>query len=201
VGSVCDTASEDLLYSATSGHARSEAALVSSEVLLEMVDRRLTILPNLDEIPVRIAHVTSQLMAVIIERFGQELGALRLPLGITSPNVGDAKVQEAAYGVQVMRGLKDHFGLVRRRPPAGVENDPRVDQLDVTGILRPYHFSSEDSNVELPGFYLVPYGQEVSDEKALLGNWGVGQIHRTSTNVILNDEVKMALKHGANTAL
>jgi hypothetical protein len=57
-----------------------------------MIDRRLAILPDLNKVAIGISHITSQLMAVVIERLGQKLDAFRLPLRIASPDVGDSKI-------------------------------------------------------------------------------------------------------------
>src|SRR5271166_4754750 len=112
------------------------------DVLVEVLNRLPAVLPNFDNVAIRISHVTSQLSAVVIEWLGQELGALRLPLPVTGPNIGHTQVQKAVDCVRVARGLEKHFWLVRRRATTGIENEPRVSQLDITGVLLLYNFSS-----------------------------------------------------------
>ena len=59
----------------------------------------------------------------------------------------------------------------------GIENDPGVGRLDVTGIFGLDHFSAKNSNVEILGFFLISHGEEMGDEETCVRDWRVGQIH------------------------
>src|SRR4029077_6524683 len=100
-----------------------------------------------------------------------------LEKGNAVEDVGDAQIDEAVHTVQILRGFEDHFGLVGRRAATGIENNPGVGELDVAGIFRLDHFAAEDADVEISRFCLILHGQEMRDEKALLGNRCMGKIH------------------------
>src|SRR5438105_2728413 len=68
-------------------------------------------LPDLDEVPVRIADVAADLRSAVLRR-GQELGPAGAPLLVDLLDVGHADVQEAAHAIGVARGLERDGGLV-----------------------------------------------------------------------------------------
>ena len=104
-------------------------------VLLKAVDSHLSILSDLDDVAVGIAHVTSRFVTVVIERLGQKMRTLCRPLLVASPDVGHAQVEKAVERVQIARRLEKDLRLVRRRAAAKVQNDPGIGELDVNGML------------------------------------------------------------------
>ena len=56
-------------------------------------------------------------------------------LSVAGPDVGDAQVKEAIHSVEIRRGFEEDLWLVGSRATAGIENDPRISQLDVAGIV------------------------------------------------------------------
>src|SRR5271165_6439382 len=162
---------------------RIESAASTVE-LLEALDRRLAVLPHFDEIAVGIAHVAAQLPAVIVEWLRQELSAFGLPLPVAGPDVGDAQIQEAADAIAVGRRRKKNFGLVGSWTAAGIQNDPGVRQLDVTGILQLNDLAAENADVEFFRLRLVVHGQEMSDVEAGLSDGRVRQIHAIERHLV-----------------
>ena len=84
-------------------------------VLFEVVERHLSVLADLDEVAVGIAHVATPFPTVIVERLGEEERSFGAPLFVTGPDVGDAQVEEAVHPVEIQRGFEEDIGLVRRR--------------------------------------------------------------------------------------
>jgi hypothetical protein len=74
----------------------------SAYEILESVDGELRGLADLDEVAVRIAHATTQFVAVVIEGLGEELSAFLRPISVAGANVCDAQIEEAD---QLARGL------------------------------------------------------------------------------------------------
>ena len=80
------------------------------------------------------------------------------------------------HPVQIRRRFKNDLWLVGSRATAGIENDPRIRQLDVAGIIRLDHFAAKNSDIEVFRFFLVLHGKEVSCEEAFVCNRRVRQI-------------------------
>src|SRR5689334_24745560 len=79
-------------------------------------------LADLNQVSVRVPHVTADLRSAI-DRRCDELGALCLPLLVAGLNVSDPQVQEDRSGIA---GLVVDYGdvwLVRGRWPAGIQID------------------------------------------------------------------------------
>jgi len=89
----------------------------SSGEFFEVFDRRLGVLPDLDDVAVGIAHVTAPFAAVIVERLGEEVGALGGPFPVAGTDVGDAEIQEAAHAVWVGGVSRNTSGLSGVGPP------------------------------------------------------------------------------------
>jgi hypothetical protein len=89
-------------------------------VRFEVIERRLLIVADLDQLAVRIAHLTAPFPPAIIERFADELSALRAPFFVPFPNVGHTQVQETTSGVEIPRRFENYFRLIRRRPASGI---------------------------------------------------------------------------------
>ena len=118
---------------------RKAAALLAGEFALggeicEPLDGGGRVLAHFDEVAVWVAHVASPLGAVVIERRGEEMGALGTPIFVAGPDIRYAQVQEAAHSVQLGRRFQDHFGLVGRWFAAGIKDEPRIGQLNVQGF-------------------------------------------------------------------
>ena len=104
-------------------------------MVIEPIDSGLGILADLDEVAVGITHVATPFPAVIVQRLSQKECSFVAPLFVAGPDVGDTQIKEAIYSVQIRRGFKKDLWLVRSRATAGIENDPRISQLDVARIL------------------------------------------------------------------
>src|SRR3977135_2358580 len=123
--------------------------------LLEGVDGSLRGLADLDDVAVRITHVTAQFVAVIIEGLGEKPSAFLGPLFIACVNVCDAQIEEAAHAIRIIWWREPYVRLVRRRTSAGVEDDPGILQLDVAGIFLLHDVSAQDADVKFLGLCLV----------------------------------------------
>ena len=125
----------------------------------------------LNEVAVGVTHVAAPFPAV---RIGQWLGkkkrSFAAPLFVAGPDVGDTQIKEAIYSVQMRRCFKKDLWLVGSRATAGIENEPRISQLDVAGIFRLDQFPAENSDRVVPRFFLVAHGEEVSCEEAFVCN-------------------------------
>ena len=153
----------------------------SMSVLFEVVERHLSVLADLDEVAVGIAHVATPFPTVIVERLGEEERSFRAPLFVTGPDVGDAQIEEAVHPVEIQRGVEENIGLVRRRATTRIENDPGIGELDIAGIFRLDYFPAKNADVEVLRFFLIFHGEEMRDEKAFIGNRRVGQIHAVAS--------------------
>jgi hypothetical protein len=154
-----------------------------SAVLFEMVEGHLTILADLDEVAVGIAHVTTPFPPVIVQRLGKKECSFVAPLLVAGPDVGDPQIKEAIHPVGIGRGFEEDLWLVGSRAAAGIENHPGVRQLDVAGILRLDHLAAKNSDVEVLRFLLVLHGEEVRSEEAFVCNWRIRQTHAVSPAV------------------
>ena len=63
------------------------------------------------------------------------------------------------------------------RAAAGIENDPGISQLDVTGIFWLDDFPAKNSDIEVLRLFLVSYGEEVRSEESFVCNRCIWQIH------------------------
>src|SRR2546425_7206609 len=90
------------------------AAGNSSGVLLEVVERHPSILADLDEVAVGIAHVATPFPAVVVERLGEEDRSFGAPLFVTGPDVGDTQVKEAVRSEEHTSELQSLAYLVCR---------------------------------------------------------------------------------------
>src|SRR5215469_12835207 len=82
-------------------------------------------LSDLDEVPVRIAHVAAKLRRVDLW-LGDEPGTPRRPEVVVAPDVGHAKVQKAAEHIWLSRWGSDNLGLVVGWSTSAVDDDPDV---------------------------------------------------------------------------
>ena len=87
---------------------------------------------------------------------------------VAGPDVGDTQVKEAIYPVEIGQCFKDDLWPVGSRAAAGVENDPRIRQLDVAGIVWLDQLPAKNSDIEVLRFFLVPNGEEVRGEEAFV---------------------------------
>ena len=149
-------------------------------VLFEVVERHLSVLADLDDVAVGIAHIATPFPTVVVERLGEEERSFGAPLFVTGPDVGDAQVEEAVHPIEIRRGFEDDLGLVRRRAATRIENDPGIGELDVAGIFRLDYFPAENSDVEVLRLFLIFHSEEMRDEKAFVGNRRVRCIHASA---------------------
>jgi hypothetical protein len=91
-------------------------------------------------------------------------------LFVTAPDVGDTQIKEATYSVQIRTCFKKDLWLAGSRAAAGIENDPRISQLDVSGIVWLNQFPARNSDIEVLGFSLISHGEEVCGEEAFVCN-------------------------------
>jgi len=114
---------------------------------------------------------------VISEGSGKKERFFFALLFVAGPDVGDTQAKEAMHSVEIRRCFKEHLWLVGSWAAAGIENDPRISQLDVTGIFRLDQLPAKNPDIEVLRFALVAHGEEVSCEEASLWNRRVREIH------------------------
>ena len=56
------------------------------------------------------------------------------PLLVAGPDVGNTQIEEAIHSIQSRGRVKKDLRLVGSRATAGIENDPRVSQIDVARL-------------------------------------------------------------------
>ena len=125
---------------------------------------------------------------------------LRLPLAITLRDVGDAQIEEAAEPIRVLRRREEDLRLIGRRTSAGVQNDPRVRQLDVAGVLRFNDLTAQHVDIELCRAFLVGDGEEMRDVKAFFcdrGFWEIHGIARYPVELLFLDQFLLSRTGGA----
>jgi len=104
--------------------------------VFETVERHLSILADLDEVPVGIAHVAAPFPAVgILQRLRKEDRALVAPLFVARPDVGNTQIEEAIDSVEIRWCFENDLWFVGSRATSAVENDPAIGQLDVAGVF------------------------------------------------------------------
>ena len=81
----------------------------------------MSILADLDEVPVGIAHVATPFPAVIVLRLGKKEGTFGAPLLVAGPNVCDTQIEEAIYSVEIRRCFEIDLWLVGSRATPGIE--------------------------------------------------------------------------------
>ena len=86
----------------------------------------MSILADLDEVPVRIAHVATPFPAVIVERLSKKERTFVAPLFVVGPDVGDTQIEEAIHSVELRRCFEKDLWLVGSWAAAGIENDPGI---------------------------------------------------------------------------
>src|SRR3954453_1356640 len=117
-------------------------------------------LPNLDQVPVRIAHVAADLGAPVLRR-REELGPARAPLLVHGLDVGHADVEEAADPIRVPRRLERDGGLVLRGAAADVDDDPAVGERHERRLALADRLTAEHAGVEAPRALYVVGDDEV----------------------------------------
>ncbi len=143
-----------------------------------MIERKLSVLSDLDEVPVGITHVAAPFPAVgIRQRLRKKGRAFLSPLFVADPDVGDPQIEEAIQSVEIRWCFKKDLWLIGNWAPSTIKNDPGVSQLDIAGIFRLDYFPAKNAGVEVLGFFLVPHGEEVRGEKAFACNRRIGQTH------------------------
>ena len=147
----------------------------STSVLFEVVECHLSVLADLDEVAVGIAHVAAPFPTVVVERLGEEERSFDAPLFVTGPDVGDAQVEEAIHPVEIQRGFEEDIGLVRRRAATRIENDPGIGELDIAGIFRLDYFPAKNADVEVLRFFLIFHCEECVTKKPSLATGASGR--------------------------
>lgn len=105
-------------------------------IVVETVDGELGVLADFDDVAVGITHVAAPFPAVIVSPWlGKKQCSFLTPLFVAGPDVGDTQIEEATYSVQIRWCFKKNLWLVGSRATAGIENNPRIFELDVAGIL------------------------------------------------------------------
>ena len=90
------------------------------------------------------------------------------------------KFKEAIYSVEIRRRFEKDLWLVGRRTTAGIENDPRIGQLDVARIVWLDHFSAKNSDIEVFRFFLISHGEEMRGEEPSCAIGASGRFMRCS---------------------
>src|SRR5580700_866212 len=94
------------------------------------VSLRVGGLPDLDDVPVGISDVATDLVLVLL-RWRQELRTPGAPFGVHGVDVCDTDIEEAADPVGVPWRLKGDGGLVVGGPSATVDDDEAVGESDI----------------------------------------------------------------------
>src|SRR5207237_5910365 len=89
-------------------------------------------LPDLDDIVIRVTHVTANLHAMVLW-LGQEFGPSPSPLLIRGLDVGDTNIQEAGNLIRVLRGTKRHVWFIVGWTATYIHNQPTIVRLDASG--------------------------------------------------------------------
>ena len=89
--------------------------LAKFTVIVEPVESELSILAELNEVAVGIAHVAAPFPAVIVQRLGKKERSFVAPLFVAGPDVGDTQIKEAIYSVQIRWCFKKDLRLVGSR--------------------------------------------------------------------------------------
>src|SRR5580700_6759793 len=91
-----------------------ESQRILTGEIREPLDGCRRVLSYFDQIAIGVAHVASPLVAVVIERLGEEVGPLGRPIFVAGPDVSHTQIQQAAHPVWVARRFQDHVGFVGR---------------------------------------------------------------------------------------
>ena len=92
---------------------------------------------DFDDVTVRVADVAADL-AVLGNRFCEELGSSAFPQFVARLNIGNAEIHKAVDVVWV-RDAKRYRWLVRGRATPDVQNDPDIRKLKVRGRVAVTH--------------------------------------------------------------
>lgn len=135
----------------------------------------MTAVPKLRSVPliavaVGITHVASPLPTVIVGRLGKKERTFFAPLSVAGTDVGDTEIEEAVCPVQIRRRFSEDLWIVGSWATAGIENDPRITQLDRAGIVWLDRLPAENPDIEVPRFVPVADGKELSREEAFVCN-------------------------------
>ncbi len=87
---------------------------------------------DLDQMPVGIAQVAADLLAMILGR-REERRAFRAPVAVNGMNVGDTDVERATKHLFILRRRDDNLGLIVGRFAADVQDQPAVADSSITG--------------------------------------------------------------------
>src|SRR5580704_8902361 len=94
------------------------------------VSLRVGGLPDLDDVPVGISDVATDLVLVLL-RWRQELRAPSAPFGVHGVDVCHPNIEEAADPIGVVWRLKDDRGLVICGASAGIDDNEAVGECDI----------------------------------------------------------------------
>lgn len=118
-------------------------------------------LSYLDYIAIWVKHVTTDFQTMIFW-LSKKFSSLSSPLLITGPDVSDTNNHEAAIFLQILRWMESYVWFVVSWPPAYIENDPAIGNLDNGWFSIANNFSSKNSKIVVSRSLYVSYSQEVS---------------------------------------
>jgi hypothetical protein len=123
-------------------------------------------LSDLDNITVRIANVAASL-AVLGNRFREELGSSTFPQFVARLNICNADIQEAADLIRVGGDAERYCRLVRGWPAPDVDNQLRIRDLNVPrrtlAIASAQNAAAEDLFIKISRSVDVGDGDEMCD--------------------------------------
>src|SRR3984885_7763072 len=128
-------------------------------------------LSDLDDVAVRIADVAANL-AVLGNRFRQELGSSTFPQFVARLNIRNAEIHKAVDVIRVGDAQR-YRGLIRGWPAPNVQNHPDVRKLKVprrVAVTQAQNASAEDLFVVASRSLDVGDGEKMRDADPL--SWG-----------------------------
>src|SRR2546423_2710452 len=125
---------------------------------------------------VGVADVGADFPAMVL-RLGEKLSSLGRPFLIGLGNIGDPNIEKRAGAVRVGWSGQSHGRLVIGGASAGVEDQPRVGELQDDRIALQHDLGTKHGLVEVTGSLLVRHHQKLRHHKAVLWRWEVIWIH------------------------
>jgi len=158
-------------------------------------------LPDLDDVPIGISDVATDLVLVLLRR-RQELRAPGAPFGVHGVDVRDPDIEEAADPVGVAWRLKGDRGLVVGGASAAVDDDEAVGERDIGRLWAEDHRAAKYLGIEATGALEVIGDDEVGHQHSLCGLRGLGHWHlhslRANAPLATGSEANVATIVGPN---
>src|SRR5882724_825141 len=105
-------------------------------------------LANFNQIAIRIAHIASNLKAVILW-LCQELRASVLPIFITRHDIRDSNIHKATNLIWALRWAQRYSWLVIRWSASDIYDHPTVCEFNNTGLTAANDLSTQNARIEI----------------------------------------------------